>query len=114
MSGGPSRRTGSGRKATCRPRRESASARLCPTMPEPRTSTSNRSIGGDCRQPAMTLCREQGHNLPSKKEFEMAVWLRRGAIALGGLLIIVVAVATWFVATFDANRYKGVAIDWMK
>jgi len=44
----------------------------------------------------------------------MAVWLRRSAIALAGLLVIVAALAAWFVATFDANKYKGVAIEWMK
>lgn len=44
----------------------------------------------------------------------MPVWLRRALIGLAGLLIVLVAAAAWFVATFDANKYKGVAIDWMK
>lgn len=44
----------------------------------------------------------------------MAVWLRRGAIALAGVLVVFAALAAWFVATFDANKYKGVAIEWMK
>lgn len=44
----------------------------------------------------------------------MSVWIRRGAWALAGLVLAVAALATWFVATFDANRYKSVAIDWMK
>lgn len=44
----------------------------------------------------------------------MPVWLRRTLIGLAGLLIGLIAAAAWFVASFDANRYKGVAIDWMK
>ena len=44
----------------------------------------------------------------------MPVWLRRTLLGLAGLLIVLVAAAAWFVATFDANKYKGVAIDWMK
>lgn len=44
----------------------------------------------------------------------MPVWLRRALIGLAGVLIVVVAAAAWFVASFDANKYKSVAIDWMK
>lgn len=44
----------------------------------------------------------------------MAVWIRRGALALVGLIVLLVAAAALFVASFDANKYKGVAIDWMK
>lgn len=44
----------------------------------------------------------------------MSVWIRRGAWGLAGLLLILAAAAAWFVATFDANRYKGTAIEWMK
>jgi AsmA protein len=44
----------------------------------------------------------------------MPVWLRRALIGLAGLLIVLAAAAAWFVASFDANKYKGVAIDWMK
>ncbi len=41
-------------------------------------------------------------------------WIRRIAIALGALLLLLAAAAVVLVATFDANRYKGLAIDWMK
>jgi len=44
----------------------------------------------------------------------MSVWIRRGALALVGLVVLVVGGAAIFVASFDANKYKGVAIDWMK
>ena len=44
----------------------------------------------------------------------MSVWIRRGGLALAGLVLLLVVVAAWFVLTFDANRYKGVAVDWMK
>ncbi|MBU1440394.1 MAG: AsmA family protein [Gammaproteobacteria bacterium] len=40
--------------------------------------------------------------------------LRRIALALGVLLLLLVATVAVLVATFDANRYKSVAIDWMK
>ena len=36
------------------------------------------------------------------------------ALILAGLLAVLAAVATWLIATFDANRYKSVAIDWMR
>ena len=42
------------------------------------------------------------------------VWIRRVAIVLGVLLLLLVAAAAVLIATFDANRYKGLAIDWMK
>jgi AsmA protein len=41
-------------------------------------------------------------------------WAKRIAIALVALFLIVATAAAVFVATFDANRYKSVAIDWMK
>jgi AsmA protein len=41
-------------------------------------------------------------------------WLRKLLPALGALLLVAVAAGIWLVATFDANQYKGVAIDWMK
>ena len=41
-------------------------------------------------------------------------WIRRTAVALGVVLLLLVAAAAVLVATFDANRYKGLAIDWMK
>jgi len=42
------------------------------------------------------------------------VWIRRIAIALVALVLLFVVAAAVLVATFDANRYKGLAIDWMK
>src|SRR5262252_3392868 len=42
------------------------------------------------------------------------LWIRRIAIALGALIVLLVIAAAVLVATFDANRYKGLAIDWMK
>jgi len=42
------------------------------------------------------------------------LWIRRIAIALGAVLLLLVVAASVLVATFDANRYKGLAIDWMK
>ncbi|HEY2928859.1 AsmA family protein [Piscinibacter sp.] len=44
----------------------------------------------------------------------MPVWLRRGLWGVGALLLVLVLVAGYLVSTFDANRYKSVAIDWMK
>jgi AsmA protein len=44
----------------------------------------------------------------------MGVWIRRVLIGLVGLIVLVVIAAAVFVASFDANKYKGVAIDWMK
>ncbi len=41
-------------------------------------------------------------------------WIRRTAIAVGALVLLLFAVALVLVATFDANRYKTVAIDWMQ
>ncbi len=41
-------------------------------------------------------------------------WIRRTALALAVLLLLLVAAAAVLVATFDANRYKGLAIAWMK
>jgi len=43
-----------------------------------------------------------------------ALWIRRLAIALGVLVLLLVIAAAVLVATFDANRYKGLAIEWMK
>ena len=36
-------------------------------------------------------------------------WIRRIAIALGALIVLLVIAAAVLVATFDANRYKGLA-----
>jgi AsmA protein len=39
---------------------------------------------------------------------------RRIAIGVGVLVVLLVVAAVVLVATFDANRYKALAIDWMK
>ena len=44
----------------------------------------------------------------------MSPWIRRIGIALAGVLLVVGGAAVWLATGFDANRYKGVAIDWMK
>lgn len=44
----------------------------------------------------------------------MKTWLRRALIAVGVLLVLVVAVVAVLLYTFDPNQYKGLAIDWMK
>ena len=44
----------------------------------------------------------------------MAAWIRRSLIAVAALLVVVLALAIWFVATFNPDQYKGVAIEWMK
>jgi AsmA protein len=42
------------------------------------------------------------------------IWLRRLALGLLGLAVLLAALVAWFVSSFDADRYKGLAIDWMK
>jgi AsmA protein len=44
----------------------------------------------------------------------MSVWIRRGALALLAVVVVMVALATWFVATFDTDRVKRLAVDWMR
>ena len=44
----------------------------------------------------------------------MPQWIRRSLYVLLGLVVVLVAVATWLVTSFDANRVKGTAIEWMK
>ena len=44
----------------------------------------------------------------------MSVWIKRIALALALLLVLAIAAAAWLVASFDPNRYKGVAVEWMK
>ncbi len=44
----------------------------------------------------------------------MSIWIRRVALGVLGLLLVLAAAVTWLVMGFDANRYKGVAIDWMQ
>ncbi|MBE0549504.1 MAG: AsmA family protein, partial [Rubrivivax sp.] len=41
-------------------------------------------------------------------------WIRRFVIAVGALVLLLAAAAVLLVVTFDANRYKALAIDWMK
>lgn len=41
-------------------------------------------------------------------------WIRRTAIAIGALVLLIVVAAGVLIATFDANKYKQLAIDWMK
>lgn len=41
-------------------------------------------------------------------------WLARLAIGLAVVLFVAVAAGIWFVATFDANRYRQVASDWVQ
>ncbi len=41
-------------------------------------------------------------------------WIRRTALALAALLLLLIVAAGVLLATFDANRYKGLAIAWMK
>jgi AsmA protein len=43
-----------------------------------------------------------------------SLWFRRAAIALGALVLSLVAAGAVLIATFDANRYRQLAIDWMK
>ena len=42
------------------------------------------------------------------------LWLRRVALGVFGVAVLVAAGIAWFVASFDAERYKGLAIDWMQ
>jgi AsmA protein len=44
----------------------------------------------------------------------MSSWIRRLAIALALVLLLLAAAAAWLIATFDPNKYKGIAVDWMK
>ena len=44
----------------------------------------------------------------------MSIWIRRVALGMLGLLLVMAALLTWLVMGFDANRYKGIAIDWMQ
>jgi AsmA protein len=42
------------------------------------------------------------------------IWIKRLAIALLGLVLLLAAAVAVFVASFDVNRYKPTAIEWMK
>jgi AsmA protein len=44
----------------------------------------------------------------------VSIWIRRIALGVLGLLLVLAAALTWLVMGFDANRYKGVAIEWMQ
>ena len=111
-------RGSSGRRPTCRPSRASDSARLCPTMPAPRTSTSTCFIALHCRQGSVHRRKPGVHNprsrFPASAPAAMNVWIKRIVIALAVLLLLAVAAAVWLIASFDPNRYKGVAVEWMK
>jgi AsmA protein len=41
-------------------------------------------------------------------------WIKRTALAVGALVLLLAVAAAVFVASFDANRYKPLAVDWMK
>ena len=43
-----------------------------------------------------------------------STWARRVAIAFGALVLLLVAAVAVLIATFDADRYRQLAIDWMK
>jgi AsmA protein len=44
----------------------------------------------------------------------MKPWLRNTLIGVGALIVLLVVGAAVLIATFDANRFKGLAIDYMK
>jgi AsmA protein len=44
----------------------------------------------------------------------MKTWIRRLALALGVVIVGLVAVAGYLVATFDPNRYQGLLTDWVR
>ncbi len=64
----------------------------------------------------MTEPRQRGAQsaLPALPASRMSVWIRRVAITLGVLILLAVAAGAWLIASFDPNRYKGMAVDWMK
>ena len=43
-----------------------------------------------------------------------ARWIRRIVIAVGAVLLLLVIAVAALIASFDANRFKALAIDWMK
>ena len=44
----------------------------------------------------------------------MSVWIRRAAVTLAVVLLVLAAVAVWLVTHFDPADHKGVAIGWVK
>src|SRR5258706_177671 len=114
MSGPASPRASSGRSATESPIRDKASARLVPTMPKPRTRTSYDFIVMDCRQRLRTARGPNGQIPDQPGCSQMPQWIRRSLYVLLGLVLVLAAIATWLVTSFDPNRVKGAAVDWMK
>jgi AsmA protein len=47
-------------------------------------------------------------------QWRMGKWMKRAALGVGAVAALAVIGASVFVATFDANQYKSLAIDWMK
>jgi AsmA protein len=43
-----------------------------------------------------------------------SLWVRRIAFAVLALVVLLALGAAWFIASFDADKYKSVAVDWMK
>ncbi|WP_418314746.1 AsmA family protein [Piscinibacter sakaiensis] len=43
-----------------------------------------------------------------------STWLRRIVLLIGALLVLGIAAAAFLIWSFDANRYKAEAIEWMK
>ena len=48
------------------------------------------------------------------KSARPSAWIRRTLLALAAVVLVGGAALTWFASRFDANAYKGVAIDWMQ
>ncbi|MEO7150657.1 MAG: AsmA family protein [Burkholderiaceae bacterium] len=44
----------------------------------------------------------------------LSLWLRRALLALGVVVLLLVAAGAWYARGFDAAAVKGVAIDWMQ
>ena len=44
----------------------------------------------------------------------MQLWMRRLALALGVVVLVLAGVATYLLATFDPNRYQGLLTDWVQ
>lgn len=41
-------------------------------------------------------------------------WIKTTAIVVGVVFLLLAAIATYLIATFDANRHKGALVDWMR
>ncbi|RZI83667.1 MAG: AsmA family protein [Rubrivivax sp.] len=44
----------------------------------------------------------------------MNLWIRRVALALGVVLLVLLGIGGYLLATFDPNRYQGLLTDWVK